>query len=680
MGNNILTPNLKKSSELTLTVSSQNIYPLDILEGTVNLNLKKAITCNDIEIEIYCIEAYQTSNNKNVNITSLGKKQLNIKEQLNLKTDYVYLKRDSYQFFFSYQLSEFLAPSFELFTEKSRMTIRYILKAQVIFNDYQVENEIITEIFIRICSQFLIADKREKFEINRQINQYGIINKGNCKCSVYLNKTNFHCNDIVPITIKIDNINCNLNANLIKIVLLRCLEYKKNDNVIETEIQKYNKFSYNINVQKGKVGVFRYEINLKDTNQLFYENKYISNIYGNNNIDWNFFLTTCNGKLIVCHYQIKVSVYFDSFVTFKSRPRVICPIAITHFCTEVNKFAEPFEDDEDNKIKNNIAKNNNNDKIKNDDIEQYIPDTDNNYPIMKGGNNEKILKNNNDISGIDHFKDNNININFNNNNNNYNNEFNSKNNNEFNSKYINDFNNKNNELIDNNNEFSSKYNNEFNSNKNNELNNNYNNEFNSNKNNEFSSKYNNEFNSNKNNELNNNYNNEFNSNKNNELNNNYNNEFNSNKNNELNNNYDNNFNIMNNFSNDQYNNYPNNHNMNEYDNYYYNINNNNNYNNNSNNYNINNNDNFNNNYQNNNNNNNYNYQFNNNFNYNEPNNYPNKKNNDLINGFLEYYDERSINKFDIINYDNKNNININNYNQYGNNNNMNNGNQNFNNN
>ena len=638
MGNNILTPNLKKSNELTLTVSSQNIYPLDILEGTVNLNLKKAITCNDIEIEIYCIEAYQTSNNKNVNITSLGKKQLNIKEQLNLKTDYVYLKRDSYQFFFSYQLSEFLAPSFELFTEKSRMTIRYILKAQVIFNDYQVENEIITEIFIRICSQFLIADKREKFEINRQINQYGIINKGNCKCSVYLNKTNFHCNDIVPITIKIDNINCNLNANLIKIVLLRCLEYKKNDNVIETEIQKYNKFSYNINVQKGKVGVFRYEINLKDTNQLFYENKYISNIYGNNNIDWNFFLTTCNGKLIVCNYQIKVSVYFDSFVTFKSRPRVICPIAITHFCTEVNKFAEPFEDDEDNKIKNNIAKNNNNNKIKNDDIEQYIPDTDNNYPIMKGGNNEKILKNNNDISGIDHFKDNNINVNFNNNNNNYNNEFNRNNKNEFNSN--------NNELIDNNNEFNSN---------NNELIDN---------NNEFSSKYNNEFNSNKNNELNNNYNNEFNS----------------NKNNELNNNYDNNFNIMNNFSNDQYNNYPNNHNMNEYDNYYYNNNNNNNYNNNSNNYNINNNDNFNNNYQNNNNNNNYNYQFNNNFNYNEPNNYPNKKNNDLINGFLEYYDERSINKFDIINYDNKNNININNYNQYGNNNNMNNGNQNFNNN
>ena len=211
MGNDTLTPQLKHSNELSVTISSQNLYPLDTLQGTVNLNLMKSISCNDIEIEIYCIEAYQTSNNKNVNITSLGKKQLNIKDQLNIKTDYVYLKQDSYKFIFSFQLSEFLAPSFEFFSEKSRMTIRYILKAQVLFNDYQVENEIICENFIRICSQFLIADKRERFFINREICQYGIIKKGHCKCSVYLNKTNFHCNDIVPITIKIDNINCNLN-------------------------------------------------------------------------------------------------------------------------------------------------------------------------------------------------------------------------------------------------------------------------------------------------------------------------------------------------------------------------------------------------------------------------------------------------------------------------------------
>ncbi len=89
MGNNILTPQLKHSNELSVTISSQNLYPLDTLQGTVNLNLMKSISCNDIEIEIYCIEAYQTSNNKNVNITSLGKKQLNIKDQLNIKTDYV---------------------------------------------------------------------------------------------------------------------------------------------------------------------------------------------------------------------------------------------------------------------------------------------------------------------------------------------------------------------------------------------------------------------------------------------------------------------------------------------------------------------------------------------------------------------------------------------------------------
>ena len=38
MGNDILTPQLKHSNELSLTISSQNLYPLDILQGTVNLN------------------------------------------------------------------------------------------------------------------------------------------------------------------------------------------------------------------------------------------------------------------------------------------------------------------------------------------------------------------------------------------------------------------------------------------------------------------------------------------------------------------------------------------------------------------------------------------------------------------------------------------------------------------
>ena len=623
MGNNILTPILKKSNELTLTLSSQNLYPLDTLQGTVNLKLEKGITCNDIEIEIYCIEAYQTPNNKNANITSLGKKRLNIKEQLNIKTDYVYLKKDSYQFIFSFPLSEFLQPSFEYFAEKKRMTIRYILKAEVLFNDYQVEKEIISEIFIRICSQFLIADKKERFFINREIYEYGIIKKGNCKLSVYLNKTNFHCNDNVPITIKVDNTNCHLNATLIRVTLMRCLEYKKNDNVIESDIQKYKTMNYNIDVKKGKVGVFRYEIDLKDTNQLFYENTNITNIYGNNNIDWNFFLTTCNGKLVKCNYQIKVTIYFDTFVTFKSRPRVVCPIAITHFCTDVNNFAEPFDDDDENKNNNNKndikinnndveINNNKNDEVHNkkkDEVNNKIndevniiniqnnmiyQDSQNTYPIMNNENKEKILNNNSDISSIVQIK-------------------------------------------------------------NNELNNNNNNEINSNNNNN-----NNEFNSNYHNEFINDYDNNFNL-------------MNSLNNNQLNNN-------QKNYNMSEYENYNNNNN-----NYNYN-NNNNNYNYNDNNYNYDNNcynnnnggNNFNN-INENINNNNYNSQFNNYPNYNQQHNYINQKENNFINGFLENYDERKINKYNI-NYNKQNIININNFLEYENNINMNNGNQNFNNN
>ncbi len=395
---NLIAPPLKTSPQLSINLSTQNYYPLDILQGTVNLRISNPITCRDIEIEVFCFEAYQYPTNNKLSLkTSLGKIPLDIKKQLKLDKDYVYLKPDSYQFVFSFPLNEFLQPSFEHFSSDSRMTLRYILQAQVIFDEYQAEKEILTEVYFRVFSQFLIPDKKERFLCLKNINQYGLFNQGNCKCYAYLYKSNFHVNDVIPITIKIDNLNCQLTVNLIKITLIRMLNYKKDKNVVNTETQKFNRYKFDVNVKKGKVGIFRYEINLKDTNQLFFENKQFYNLYGNNN-DWNMFLTTCKGELIECQYQIKVSFYFKNFVSFKSRPRIIIPIAITHFCTENNTFVEPFDvEEEDIKLNQNDNKGNDiNNNIKDNN------DKNNNYSenAFKGDYNGNVIEENNDMKKV----------------------------------------------------------------------------------------------------------------------------------------------------------------------------------------------------------------------------------------------------------------------------------------
>lgn len=137
----------------------------------------------------------------------------------------------------------------------------------------------------------------------------------------------------------------------------------------------------NTKVNPGEIKSFDFSINLKDMDKDTFNLKNENLPYSNIN-DMSFFLPSVNSSVLECTYCLRVTLYFDSFVAYKHRPRVFIPINICHQSMQEYQANSYFNQNNINNIQNNINMNNNQNNI--DDEEDDLP------------NKEEIEKNNND--------------------------------------------------------------------------------------------------------------------------------------------------------------------------------------------------------------------------------------------------------------------------------------------
>ena len=115
----------------------------------------------------------------------------------------------------------------------------------------------------------------------------------------------------------------------------------------------------------------------------------------------SFFLPSVNSSILECTYRLRVTLYFESFVAYKHRPRVFIPINICHQSMQEYQ-ANSYINQNINNIQNNINMNNiqninniqnniNNQNNINIINENNIDDEEDDLP-----NKEEIEKNNND--------------------------------------------------------------------------------------------------------------------------------------------------------------------------------------------------------------------------------------------------------------------------------------------
>ena len=125
----------------------------------------------------------------------------------------------------------------------------------------------------------------------------------------------------------------------------------------------------------------------KDTFNLKNENLPYSNIN-----DMSFFLPSVNSSILECTYRLRVTLYFDSFVAYKHRPRVFIPINICHQLMQEYQ-ANFYINQNINNIQNNIYMNNIQNNINMNNI-QNINNIQNNINIINENNINIINENN----------------------------------------------------------------------------------------------------------------------------------------------------------------------------------------------------------------------------------------------------------------------------------------------
>jgi hypothetical protein len=138
----------------------------------------------------------------------------------------------------------------------------------------------------------------------------------------------------------------------------------------------------------------------------------------------NYFMPSINGQIISCEYEIKVSLYFDCFVDYNHRPRVIIPIYLVHqlpidYQLEIqeqidfeNALKKSKMEEEDNKYFNNkLMKNKDNYNNKMDNMNEI--EEDNELPsleVIEEAHKNQIKDNENKINlnKINVINDNNV--------------------------------------------------------------------------------------------------------------------------------------------------------------------------------------------------------------------------------------------------------------------------------
>ena len=319
---------------LSITFNKPSYFPDELIEGYVNLNTLRQIIVKDITISLYLFESWlQLSSvpSGESNRQLLLEMNLNIKSRLNIYTELVNLAPGTYIFPFKFKLPGFVNPCFEFPSKTKKAYIRYSLDAKV--SSPYIQGATSTYIIFKSRPKINNIGNKPTFSSSIDVYKWGMFSEGNTVLNVYLNNynNNIKYGEQIILNVDIDNNKGKLVTKEIKVVLFRKIDFrKKNSKEIKDSISNeciVTKF--NTLVKPGENKSFKFFINLKDMDQNTFDLKSEKLPYSNLN-DMSFFLPSLNSSIIDCIYNLKVTLYFESLVAKKSRPRVFIPINICH--------------------------------------------------------------------------------------------------------------------------------------------------------------------------------------------------------------------------------------------------------------------------------------------------------------------------------------------------------------
>ena len=329
-------PVAQSNQTLKIILSKPSFFIDEFIEGQVELTSSVQIIINDINLVLNSIESWETfSKELNCNVSEKNNEaivsvNLDVKRKLNIDSNLIALKAGKFNFGFKFQIPKPVAPSFEFPSAiEGKAYIRYYLVASIV-SPYVSGN----------FNTYIILKQRQKIEMNKQVSfsvetfthKVGIFDGGKVKMTVSsINGTdNFRFGDSAHFNINVDNSLGKLNSTECKIVMNRVISFKnklseKKKTVTDELISKIVKMETLPKENKN----FGVNLSLKDVTNNNFAIKEAKLPYTNIE-DINFFLPTVKTILLECSYNIKFTLYFNSFVKYKDRPRIIMDMIMCH--------------------------------------------------------------------------------------------------------------------------------------------------------------------------------------------------------------------------------------------------------------------------------------------------------------------------------------------------------------
>ena len=351
---------------LSIILDKPAYFTDEEISGHVELNNTTQLILSEITLSLYLLENWLKLSSSPIGDTNrqpILTYNLNVRQSLNIYTDLVNLVPGKFSFFFRFKLPQNINPCFEYPTTDLKCYIRYSLDANIV-SPYIVGA---TSSYMLIKSRPKIKPEQSIFTCSNEIYKWNMFSEGTTTLNVSLpnNDNNIKFGGQIKFNIEIDNTKGKLIAKECKVVLLRKLELKartsgdvkdtiNNECVVQifpTEVKPNEKKSFpcSINLQNMDKNLF----NLREEKL-----PYI------NITDISFFLPSISSLILNCQYTLRVTLYFNSFVAYKNRPRVFIPIHICHQSPEEFQSMIYYQNQKNqiynNNINNNNINNNNN--------------------------------------------------------------------------------------------------------------------------------------------------------------------------------------------------------------------------------------------------------------------------------------------------------------------------------
>ena len=330
----------KNNAKTTLDVHFDKSYLFvgDSIKGTIEICSKSGLVIEELTIEIFLSEEWKFREG-NINKSDYYKSSIEfyildlkqIKNSKIIEGGNILLPPGITFLPFDIPFSEENFPCFEYPSPDKRGFIRYNFEINLVSPNYN--DKAFVSAYLILLAKPIIDSKRLLYmSITQNIKKWKLFGEGDTKLNVNFPSTNFRYDSMCKIDIEIDNTNGKMKTKELKFTFKRTINYKnKNGEIKHKIVTKIKRKKLSAEVRPGNKSKYEYNVYLKEneTSKNFnYDFQVIPYNIDIENID--FFMPTIKGKLITCDYVIKISLYFESFVDKKHRPRIRFPINLVH--------------------------------------------------------------------------------------------------------------------------------------------------------------------------------------------------------------------------------------------------------------------------------------------------------------------------------------------------------------